>query len=226
MFTLSSVVPWGRSYAEYVRMFGLSPRDLAGRVLGCGDGPASFNVEATRRGSHVISCDPLYRFDAAQIRQRIDETSAEVLEQARLNVHEFVWDDAIPDIDALQRVRMRAMNAFLEDYERGRRDGRYLDAELPAMPFAEASFDLALCSHFLFLYSQQRDAAFHIQSVRELCRVAREVRVFPLLALGGQRSPHLGPVRAALEADGSNVTIERVPYEFQRGGDEMMRVTR
>ena len=224
MFTLSSVVPWGRSYAEYVRMFALSPADLEGRILGCGDGPASFNVEATRRGSHVISCDPLYRFDAAQIRQRIGETSTEVLEQARKNAHEFVWDEAIPDVDALKRVRMRAMDAFLDDYEQGRRDGRYVDAELPAMPFTQGSFDLALCSHFLFLYSQQHDAAFHIQSTRELCRVAREVRVFPLLALGGQRSPHVGPVRDALRDAGYIVTVERVPYEFQRGGDEMMRV--
>jgi len=226
MFTLSSVVPWGRSYAEYVRMFALSPADLEGRILGCGDGPASFNVEATQRGSHVTSCDPLYRFDATQIRQRIDETSAKVLEQARLNAHEFVWDDAIPDVETLGRVRMHAMTTFLVDYERGWREGRYLDAELPAMPFAENSFDLALCSHFLFLYSQQHDAAFHIQSMRELCRVAREVRVFPLLALGSRPSPYVGPVRAALEADGRIVTIERVPYEFQRGGDEMMRVTR
>lgn len=226
MFTLSSVVPWGRSYAEYVRMFALTNADLEGRILGCGDGPASFNVEATGRGSRVISCDPLYRFDAGQIRQRIDETSAEVLEQARINAHEFVWDEAIPDVEALKRVRMSAMGAFLDDYELGRRDGRYLDAELPAMPFAERSFDLALCSHFLFLYSRQHGAAFHIQSLRELGRVAREVRVFPLLALGGEPSTHVGPVRAALEADGCVVTIERVPYEFQRGGNEMMRVTR
>ena len=79
MFTLSSVVPRGRSYDEYVRMFALSDADLADRPLGCGDGPASFNSEATRRGGRVVSCDPLYQCDAAQIRQRIDETSAEVL---------------------------------------------------------------------------------------------------------------------------------------------------
>lgn len=224
MFTLSSVVPWGRSFEEYRRMFALTDADLAGKILGCGDGPASFNVEATQRGSRVISCDPLYRFDVAQIRQRIDETSTEVLEQARQNAHEFVWDDAIPDIDALRRVRMSAMGAFLDDYEQGRRDGRYIDAELPEMPFSAGSFDLALCSHFLFLYGQQHDLPFHVQSMRELCRVAREVRVFPLLALGGQPSMHLDAVGEALASDGRTVTVERVPYEFQRGGNEMMRV--
>ena len=226
MFSLSSVVPWGRSFDEYVRMFALTEADLASRILGCGDGPASFNVEATRRGARVVSCDPLYQFAAAQIRQRIDETATEVLEQARRNAHEFVWDAAIPDIDTLKQVRMSAMTAFLDDFDSGRGDGRYVNAGLPALSFDDGAFDLALCSHFLFLYSQQRDQAFHLASMRELCRVAREVRVFPLLALGAQPSPHLGAVAAALEADGFEVTVERVPYEFQRGGNQMLRVTR
>lgn len=205
-------------------MFALTDADLATRILGCGDGPASFNAEATRGGGRVVSSDPLYQFEAAQIRQRIDDTSAEVLAQARENAHEFVWDDAIPDVDALKRVRMAAMTTFLDDYEQGRREGRYVVAGLPCLPFADGAFDLALCSHFLFLYSRQHDAPFHLESLRELCRVAREVRVFPLLALGGQPSPHVAPVTTELQDRGFTVTIERVPYEFQRGGNEMMRV--
>jgi hypothetical protein len=226
MFTLASVVPWGRSYDEYVRMFALSDADLAGRILGCGDGPAGFNAEATRRGTRVVSCDPVYQFDADQIRRRIDETAPEVLEQARKNAHEFVWDAAIPDVDTLKQVRMSAMAAFLNDFDAGLAEGRYVNAGLPSLPCADGAFDLALCSHFLFLYSQQHDAVFHVQSMRELCRVAREVRVFPLLALGAQPSPHLPAVTAALEADGVTVRVERVPYEFQRGGNQMLRVTR
>ncbi len=39
---LTDVIPWGRSLDEYRRMFLLSPDDLGGRILGCGDGrPAS-----------------------------------------------------------------------------------------------------------------------------------------------------------------------------------------
>jgi hypothetical protein len=139
-------------------MFALTEADLATRILGCGEGPASFNAEATRRGARVVSCDPIYQFDAAQIRRRIDETAAEVLEQARQNAHEFVWNDVIPDIETLKRVRMAAMTAFLDDYEPGLREGRYANAGLPSLPFADGAFDLALCSHFLFLYSQQHDA--------------------------------------------------------------------
>jgi hypothetical protein len=45
-FTLDQVVPWGRSFDEYRRMFALSDDDLGLRILGCADGPASFNGEA------------------------------------------------------------------------------------------------------------------------------------------------------------------------------------
>lgn len=46
-FTLSEVVPWGRSYDEYLAMFSLSPEDLWQKILGCGDGPAGFNFSST-----------------------------------------------------------------------------------------------------------------------------------------------------------------------------------
>ena len=51
-------------------MFALSEADLQLRVLGCADGPASFNAEATRQGTRAISCDPLYRLSAKEIRDR------------------------------------------------------------------------------------------------------------------------------------------------------------
>ena len=223
MFTLEEVVPWGRSFDEYRRMFALSDADLAGRILGCGDGPASFNAEATSRGAVVMSMDPLYRYDAVQVRQRIDVTYETVLEQTRRNAHEFVWD-AIGSVEELGQVRMAAMQAFLDDYPQGRAQGRYVDAALPVLPFADRSFDLALCSHLLFLYSSQLDQAFHAAAAAELSRVAAEVRIFPLLALGGRPSPHVEPVAATLRARGYSVSIEAVPYEFQRGGNQMLRV--
>jgi hypothetical protein len=97
---------------------------------------------------------------------------------------------------------------------------------LPILPFADSSFDLALCSHFLFLYSEQLGEAFHVESVAELCRVATEVRLFPLLQLGGSRSPHVAAVMNQLERLGCTLRIEEVPYEFQRDGNEMLRISR
>ncbi len=58
---LKSVVPFGRSLAEYRQMFALTPADLVGQILGVGDGPASFNAEATPLGASIISVDPIYK---------------------------------------------------------------------------------------------------------------------------------------------------------------------
>jgi hypothetical protein len=119
---------------------------------------------------------------------------------------------------------MTAMDAFLDDFTDGKAQGRYVESELPTLPFADQSFDLALCSHLLFLYSEQLGEPFHHQSLSELCRLAGEVRVFPLLALGGRRSPFIDSTMAHLGAGGHEVSIESVPYEFQRGANEMMRI--
>lgn len=223
MFTLSQIVPLGRSFDEYCRMFALEDIDLSRKILGCADGPASFNAEATQRGSRVVSCDPLYRFDREPIRRRIDATFPEVMEQTRRNAAQFVWNE-IPSIEALEGCRRKAMDTFLADYDQGRGQGRYFEAELPTLPFADASFDLALCSHFLFLYTDQLTESFHMRAIVEMCRVATEVRVFPLVALDALPSRYIAPVSAQLQEGGFGVSVERVPYEFQRGANQMMRI--
>jgi hypothetical protein len=223
MFTLDQVVPWGRSFDEYRRMFALSEDDLRSHILGCADGPASFNAEAWTAGHRVVSCDPLYRYTTDQIRERVQATSEVILEQTRRNVDQFVWTN-IRSIDELRTVRMSSMDTFLADFEAGKREGRYVDGTLPNLPFAPQSFDLALCSHFLFLYSEQFSQDFHLAALRDMCSVAKEVRVFPLLALDGQRSPHVDVLQKRLGAEGYAIRIDEVPYEFQRGGNQMMRV--
>jgi len=204
-------------------MFDLSDADLYGPMLGCGDGPASFNAILTRQGGQVLSVDPLYRFSVEDVRRRIGETYPDVMEQTRENRHEFIWT-SIRSVDELGRLRMRAMEEFLADFPLGVEQGRYVDGELPGLPFADGQFNLALCSHLLFLYSEQLSEDFHIASIRELCRVASEVRIFPLLELGAKTSRHLQVVIAGLTAQGYSVTIVPVPYEFQRGGNQMMKI--
>jgi hypothetical protein len=222
-FTLDKVVPWGRSYEEYLSMFKLTEVDLNKRILGCGDGPASFNATLNQRGGQVISVDPIYHFDATQLSSRIDETYDIVMTQTRQNQGNFVWD-AIANVDVLGKVRVNAMQAFLADYETGKSQGRYIVGELPILPFADKTFDLALSSHFLFLYSEHFSAAFHLQALLEMLRVADEVRVFPLLNLKAEPSPHTIEIINALKSQELAVEIQPVAYEFQRGANKMLVV--
>ncbi|MDO8454460.1 MAG: SAM-dependent methyltransferase, partial [Sulfurimonas sp.] len=87
---LENVVPWGRNLEEYRNMFLLSDKDLQSKILGCGDGPSSFNFEATQLKADVTSIDPIYQFSKEEIQQRIDETSSVVGEQLKQNIKDFV----------------------------------------------------------------------------------------------------------------------------------------
>jgi hypothetical protein len=229
---LENVVPWGRSKAEYAGMFDLTPRDLHGRILDCAGGPASFNAEMSSEGYAVLSCDPIYRFSAEEIAGRVEETYWGIMSGVRANLKGFIWRE-IESPERLGEIRISAMRRFLEDFPQGFREGRYIAEELPVLPFGTDRFDLALCSHFLFTYSEQLSEEFHLASVLEMCRVAKEARIFPLLTSSvhrggsaGELSPHLGLLLKELEERGYEAQVKRVPYEFQKGGDKMLSVRR
>jgi len=223
---LENIVPWGRSKKEYMEMFSLSKEDtLSKKILGCGDGPSSFNTEVDYDGGEVVSIDPLYAYSKKEIMQRIDEVSEEVMEQVRANADNFVWKN-IPDVESLEHIRIEAMMEFLMDYEDGKEEGRYIDASLPVLPFEDNSFDLALSSHFLFLYSEHLDEAFHQAAIEEMLRVSDEVRIFPILTLNNARSPYVDNIIKMLDSKGYKAEIIKTDYEFQKGANEMMKITR
>jgi hypothetical protein len=225
VFELDSIVPWGRSFDEYVRMFDLGADELRLGILDCGGGPSAFTAGMAAGGRRAASVDPLYACTREEIARRIDEATPTVLEQTRRTAANFVWDE-FGSVEGLGRARMAAMRAFLEDYERGRAEGRYLAGELPSLPVPEDAFDLAVSSHLLFVYAGRLDLAWHIRSVTDMLRVAPEARIFPLCDLTHETSALVEPVRGAFTARGFRVEIRRVPYEFVRGARHMMRITR
>jgi hypothetical protein len=64
------------------------------------------------------------------------------------------------------------------------------------------------------MYSTQLDESFHLASVRELCRVADEVRIFPLLALGATPSVHVPVVADGCAATASTSRSTRCGTSF------------
>src|SRR5688572_23165985 len=129
-FTLEQVVPWGRTFDEYTAMFALTGDDLRRSILGCGDGPASFNATAAQQGLHVISCDPIYQFSPAAIDSRIQATYERIMAELRQNPGQFVWTRfATPE--EVGRERLSAMRAFLADFAGANATGRYHAALLP-----------------------------------------------------------------------------------------------
>ena len=215
---LNSVVPWGRSFDEYVGMFALSADDLQRSILDCAAGPSSFGAEMFARGRRVICTDPIYEFSVEQIRSRVSAVRDDMLQQVRGQMGQFVWK-TIQSVEHLEEVRMGAMGKFCEDFSAATARERYRAQSLPNLDFADGEFDLALCSHFLFLYSERLDEAFHLDSIHELLRVAREVRIFPVTEMDGRPSRHLAKVQAVFQTK-----LVKVDYEFLKDANQMMIV--
>jgi len=222
---LKNVVPWGRNLQEYRAMGLFRDEDKHKKILGCGDGPASVTKTLSQMGVDITSIDPIYQFTREQIVQRVQETSSVVSEQLRLNSDDFVWKN-IRNVEELISLRLNAMEEFLEDYETGKAQGRYQHQELPKLNFNDKEFDLAWSSHFLFLYSEHFDFAFHKKAMLEMLRVAKEVRIFPLLDLKNEKSPHLEGIFSFLKENGYRYKIQKSEYEFQQGANEVLKIWR
>lgn len=227
MNSLSLEVPdiafFGRSLAEYQTFLALDAASLAGRrVLDCAAGPSSFAAEAACCGVEVVAVDPLYNRRESALRRLADAALHRMFAQIRAKPH-LVVQQTFASIDAAEADRRRAVARFLTDYYTGVAVGRYVAGALPSLPFGDATFDLAICAHLLFVYEQFLDLAFHLAACRELVRVSRgEVRIHPLVDLAGAVSPLLGPVRAGLAACGIGSEIVETSHGFFRGATQTM----
>lgn len=219
-FCLDSVVPWGRNMDEYRLMFQLSDSDLSKRIAGFGDGPASFNYEATQKGYSVTSFDPIYCFSKNDLQKRIDEVRVSVMEQMRENADNYVWTH-IKSLDELENVRMSAMQLFLSDYERGKEEKRYICHELPEkLPYTDKAFDIGLSSHFLLMYTML-GYDFHMKAMNEMLRVCKEIRIFPIVDLDANKTELISNVIKYFK-NHYEVEIRDTQYEFQKGGNKML----
>lgn len=219
-FELSTVVPWGRTLEEYRLMFALSEVDFKKSIASFGDGPASFNSEMTELRNNVTSFDPIYQFTKEQLLNRIEDTKDIVMKQTKDNKDNFIWT-TIKDLDELEKMRMGAMYNFIEDFDKGREENRYIPHELPnKTTFLDKHFDIGLSSHFLLLYPDL-GLDFHIKAIDEMLRICKEVRIFPILDLDAKESSVLKPIIDNY-SKGYEVKIEKTDYMFQKDGDKML----
>lgn len=222
-FTLDKVVFYGRTLAEYRRVFQLTDEELRGeRVLDCPGGPDSFGAEARDLGCQVVSCDPVYAHSiddvAARGRQDIEET----IDRVRAGRH-FQSEDW----DLQKRNKLAALERFVADYRAraGDGSGAYLAAKLPHLPLPDASFDLVLSAHLLFVYSSTGaggllahdglDLDFHRRAIRELIRLCRgEIRIYPTATVDehARRHPFASQIAHELAQEGYQVAFRRSNY--------------
>lgn len=221
-FTLNSVVPWGRNLDEYKAMFLLNENDLEKQIAGFGDGPASFNYEAHCLGYDITSYDPIYQFSKMELEQRIDEVREIVMEQMKENKDNYVWT-RIKDLNALEQTRMSAMKLFLDDFETGLSEKRYVYHELPEqLALEDDYFDIGLSSHFLLMYTSL-GYDFHIKAMTEMLRVCKEIRIFPVVDLDAIQTDLISSVIDYFKKRYFVELIE-TDYQFQKNANKMLLI--
>lgn len=220
---LDEVIPLGRDGRDYLHMFNLFGMLENRSFLDCASGPSSFNAFMTAHDNQVVSVDPIYGKSKKEIKQSIQSSFGSLMGQIAEKQHLFKWE-MYKSVEELTQLRKEAMDDFLADYIRGQDEGRYVNSSLPNLDFEDHSFDIALCSHFLFLYSGQYSLDFHIRSILEMMRVAKECRIFPLFDLSGNPSSYLRDVVKVLRNEGYHTHISNVPYEFQRGANQCLTI--
>lgn len=214
-----------RSLAEYRAMFDLDEGALAGRILDCCAGASSFVSEVVDGSADAVAVDPTFAWRRSDL---VDEVIAGHDSGNQIiadNDGRFLWD-WYGSQERRDDIRRQAARTFLADI--AERPHRYIAAQLPHLPFADGSFELVLCSHLLFTWSNVFGADYHEAAMLEMLRVSGgEVRVFPLVVQGtGDPVPFLPDLLRRLEAAGSHVDVREVPYEFQRGANMMLVAAR
>jgi hypothetical protein len=202
-------------------MFCLTKTHLGGSVLDCPGGASSFTVEATDLGPRVTAVDPIYAMSTSELKWRVMAEPDRGSAHTAAGIDRYLWD-FYGDIEGHREMRKRAASLFTRDIEE--HTERYVPASLPILPFEDRQFDLVLSSHFLFTYADRLDQDFHHEALVEMHRVCkREVRVFPLLDQGGHSlDAMIETLLGLLLRQGIDARIRQVPYEFQRGGNQML----
>ncbi len=222
---IKDVLSIGRNLAEYKKMFSLDDENLKSNILDVGAGPASFNMEMKANGHNtVVSVDPIYGLTVSELTECVEQASSIIRNHVSARKQTFNWSqETHPTIDSLVDSRQTTMKAFLSDFKED--NTSYLVGTTLSLPFPNKHFSLTLSSHFLVLYSEQLGKEFHVDAIRELCRVSREIRIYPLLNMAGEMpSAVIAAMREEVSKMNMQSEIVAVGYHFFKGADRMLRI--
>ena len=222
---LERIIFIGRTYEEYLAMFGLTEAELQDKtILDCPAGAWSFTALGNQKKLDVTACDIAYYHETSSLENK----GKQDLEHAMINLtkarENYLWSYFV-DIDDLRTHRLQALTDCVKDMNE--RPTRYVPVTLPTLPFADDTFDLLLSAHFLFMYADRLDQQFHFATLKELLRVTKEeLRIFPLVDLQGQRYEYLDEMIEFLVKNKYQVTEIKVAYQFQKNADSLLKITK
>ena len=224
---LENVVITGRTFEEYSSFFDLKLEDLKGiKVLDCPSGASSFVSTLKQNDIDVIGVDLLYEFDKNSIEAQGYKTIEKIYQDTSwMDVYKM---DFYKTKENHRSHRETALKTFIRDFN----TKNYVFGKLPNLPFENKEFDIAFSSHLLFVYDNMLDYEFHKNSILELLRISKEVRIFPLVDFKNSRideeknfSHFVYKILDELSED-FKCQIVKVDFEFQPRANYYLRVTK
>ncbi len=229
---LDRVAFYGRTLSEYQLFFDLTIEDLEkyDKIIDCPSGASSFVAEINNITSNsekkIIGCDPLFDKSLEYLKRKGEEDIYYVIEKVKSSFNLYNWD-YYKTLDNLRDQRTLALARFASDYNQGKKEERYIKAELPKLPFENESFDLVLSGHFLFTYANKFDFEFHKESLLELFRIcAKEVRIYPIQQRMLQSYSNMKELILVFDELDIKYEFLPVPFEFQKGSNKILRLIR
>jgi len=218
---LKDIVLIGRTFDEYYKMFNLRSIDKKEKILDVASGVSSFSAEAIAMGYHVTASDRIYCLSAEEIEKKCAEDLESVMGKLPEIKDLYKWE-FFRDIEELREQRRKAYKSFIEDYKHNL-NRVYVSTEYPENKFKDKQFDIALISHFLFMYDEHLNYEFHKQTIKEIMRItSKEIRIFPLVNLKGEKSLLVEELMKDEEFANNKIKVIKVEYEFVKGGNEML----
>jgi hypothetical protein len=221
---MQRLVLWGHHLEEYQDMFDLPQAVLGMRFLEFQSGASAFQAELREQAAHLVSYDDWFTFGKNELQQRIEHSFNLRLEQIMQRAEAFDLSRYAGDLDKLVTYRRQGIAKFLQDYDLGHAEGRYVFAAQKTLPFANFFFDYALSAHHFFSATAPQTVDYHVDMIEELARAAKEVRIFPLVDAQGVPSALLGPVILALQHKNYGIEVRDVAYHVQPRGNAMLRI--
>jgi hypothetical protein len=214
----------GRGWLEYMKMFNLEEASLKNlKILDCAAGASSFTSHLSNQGFDVRAVDILYNLKPDELENKCQEHLKILVKSLSEIKSNFVWN-FFHNLNELESYRQNACREFSIDYHQHR--GRYVPADLTCLPFPNNEFKLVLCSHLLFIYDHRLDYEFHYNSIKEMLRVCEgELRIYPLVKHHKNKSSYVKQIQKDL-ADYVEIKLVKVDYQFRKGGNEMMVLTK
>lgn len=215
---------WGHNLNDYIKMFHLAPEILTSKkIIEIGLGAGTFNLELTQLGGKIISYHPLYQLEKNALESLISKSFTCLVEKFLQRKNDFNWE-SVKNFDLWKNNREENIKAFFKDYAQGKQQKRYIPLESTNFSYDHFEFDYALCSHYFFSYNLDKSVEFHFEMLKNLCYIAKEVRIFPLLSSDGQLPELLGPLMHKLQNALIGLEILAVPYELQKQGNALLRL--